>query len=584
MEDENSDASSNKAPSVSQVVEQLKELWGMTLPVTTMNFLVFLRQVVSVLFLGRIGSLELAGGALAIGFTNITGYSVMVGLAAGLEPICSQAYGSKNWDLLCLSLQRMILILLVATIPIAFLWINLDNIMVFLGQDPQITGMAAIYCIYSLPDLLTNTLLQPLKTFLRSQKDTKPMMYCTLVAVGLHVPLNYVMVVVLGLGTQGVAIASVLTNMNIAGLMSGYVWVWGRKGEMRWTLKVGEVCGGVGPVLKLAVPSCLGICLEWWWYEIVTVLSGYLSNPTSAVAATGILIQTTSMMYTVPLALAGCVSARFFSHYRSWSTAVSFSFVWLFCFLTRMFMYSISSKRHEMLNAFSHFRLDFSGSYPEGWSPSTAAPARVLLSKGLENWEGGGCARVRRDRGNELGSGKPKKAKVAAVVALGCAFVIGGINVTWTVILRRTWARLFTDDSLVQSLVSSALPIIGLCELWNCPQTTGYGILRGTARPAVGARINLGCFYLVGTPVAVGLAFGVRVGFVGLWFGLLSAQVACAVSMLYVVLAKTDWEGEVLKAKKLTGLEMSATTNGNGAEEETKELLVHENGHQHIVL
>ncbi|XP_022972912.1 protein DETOXIFICATION 54-like isoform X3 [Cucurbita maxima] len=497
MGDENPDASSNKAPSVSQVVEQLKELWGMTLPVTTMNFLVFLRQVVSVMFLGRIGSLELAGGALAIGFTNITGYSVMVGLAAGLEPICSQAYGSKNWDLLCLSLQRMILILLVATIPIAVLWINLDNIMVFLGQDPQITGMAAIYCIYSLPDLLTNTLLQPLKTFLRSQKDTKPMMYCTLVAVGLHVPLNYMMVVVLGLGTQGVAIASVLTNMNIAGLMSGYVWVWGRKGEMRWTLKVGEVCGGVGPVLKLAVPSCLGICLEWWWYEIVTVLSGYLSNPTSAVAATGILIQTTSMMYTVPLALAGCVSARV---------------------------------------------------------------------------------------GNELGSGKPKKAKDAAVVALGCAFVIGGINVTWTVILRRTWARLFTDDSLVQSLVSSALPIIGLCELWNCPQTTGYGILRGTARPAVGARINLGCFYLVGTPVAVGLAFGVRVGFVGLWFGLLSAQVACAVSMLYVVLAKTDWEGEALKAKKLTGLEMSATTNGNGAEEETKELLVHENGHQHIAL
>lgn len=109
---------------------------------------------------------------------------------------------------------------------------------------------------------------------------------------------------------------------------------------------------------------------------------------------------------------------QFFSHYRSWSTgktlqlgkiiyrqtctnnprqililyffliwnlsfsAVSFSFVWLFCFLTRMFMYSISSKRHEMLNAFSHFRLDFSGSYREGWSPSTAAPARVLLSKG----------------------------------------------------------------------------------------------------------------------------------------------------------------------------------------------------------
>lgn len=62
--------------------------------------------------------------------------------------------------------------------------------------------------------------------------------------------------------------------------------------------------------MKVAVPSCLGICLEWWWYEIVTVMAGYLQDPTLAVAATGILIQTTSMMYTVPMALAGCVSAR----------------------------------------------------------------------------------------------------------------------------------------------------------------------------------------------------------------------------------------------------------------------------------
>lgn len=313
------------------MVEEFKELWGMTLPVTAMNFLVFFRQAVSVLFLGRIGSLELAGGALSIGFTNITGYSVMVGLAAGLEPICSQAYGSKNWDLLCLSLQRMILILLLATIPIGLLWLNLENIMVFLGQDRQITRMAAVYCVYSLPDLLTNTLLQPLKIFLRSQKDTKPMMYCSLVAVGLHVPLNYVVVVVLGMGMRGVAMASVVTNLNIVGLMSGYVWVWGRKGEMRWTLKVREVCGGVGPVMKLAIPSCLGICLEWWWYEIVTVLSGYLSHPTSAVAATGILIQTTSMMYTLPLALAGCVSARVTSFL---SNLFLFSLFWIhFCYV-----------------------------------------------------------------------------------------------------------------------------------------------------------------------------------------------------------------------------------------------------------
>ncbi|XP_048331931.2 protein DETOXIFICATION 54 [Ziziphus jujuba] len=511
----------HKSSYTSQVVEELRELWSMALPITAMNVLVFVRAVVSVLFLGRLGSLELAGGALSLGFTNITGYSVLMGLASGLEPVCSQAYGSKNWDLLFLSLQRMILILFIAIIPISLLWLNLENIMVFMGQDRAITSMAATYCIYSLPDLFTNTLLQPLKVFLRSQKVTKPMMYCTLVAVLFHVPLNLGLVVVMGLGVRGVAMASVLTNLNMVGLMAGYVWWWWGSGGggggssssspsssqsslwkcsmmammVKWRGGIGDVCGGLGPLMRLAVPSCLAICLEWWWYEIVTVLAGYLPNPTLSVAATGILIQTTSMMYTVPLALSACVSTRV---------------------------------------------------------------------------------------GNELGAGKPYRAKLAAMVALGCAFLIGFINVTWTVILRERWAGLFTKDDMVKTLVASVMPIMGLCELGNCPQTTGCGILRGTARPAVGARINLGSFYFVGTPVAVGLAFWLKVGFGGLWFGLLSAQVACAVSILYVVLVRTDWEAEAMKARKLTGVEMASVCNGEredvkDEDEESKSLLTNGN-------
>ncbi|KAK3039300.1 hypothetical protein RJ639_026684 [Escallonia herrerae] len=485
MVDKDPDFYSHKLASPSQVVDELKELWSMALPITAMNCLVYVRAVVSVLFLGRLGSLELAGGALSIGFTNITGYSVLVGLASGLEPVCSQAYGSKNWDLLTLSLHRMIFILLIAIIPISLLWVNLETIMLFMGQDKEITSTAATYCMCSLPDLLTNAFLQPLRVYLRSQGVTRPMMWCSLVAVLFHVPLNFVLVGVMGMGVKGVAVASVLTNLHMAVLMAGYVHLYSRW-EWKWAAGIGGVCGGVGPLLRLAVPSCIGICLEWWWYEIVTVLAGYLPNPRLAVAATGILIQTCSLMYTVPMALAGCVSARV---------------------------------------------------------------------------------------GNELGAGKPYKAKLAAMVALGCAFVIGFINVAWTVIFRGRWGALFTKDETLKALVASVMPIMGLCELGNCPQTTGCGILRGTARPAVGARINLGSFYFVGTPVAVGLAFALGVGFSGLWLGLLSAQAACAVSVLYAVLARTDWEGEALKASKL-GVEMRDKSRGD---KERKGFLANEN-------
>ncbi|XP_071711575.1 protein DETOXIFICATION 54-like [Rutidosis leptorrhynchoides] len=447
----------------------------MAVPITAMNCLVYLRAVVSVLFLGRLGSLELAGGSLSLGFTNITGYSVLVGLASGLEPVCSQAYGSNNnkkWEILSASLLRMILILLIAIVPISLLWLNLESIMLLMGQDVEITRTAATYCLYSLPDLLTNCLLQPLRVYLRSQGVTSPMMWCSLIAVAFHVPLNYGLVSWMRMGVKGVAIASVVTNLNMMVLMIGYVkvygkWVW----KWKWTDGI-----GLGKLLKLSMMSCVGICLEWWWYEIVTVIAGYLEDPKMAVAGTGVLIQTTSLMYTVPMALAGCVSARV---------------------------------------------------------------------------------------GNELGAGRPNKAKLAALVALSCAFVVGFINVIWTIIFRDKWSALFTNDKMLQSLVSSVMPIMGLCELGNCPQTTGCGILRGTARPAVGARINLGSFYFVGIPVAVGLAFYYNVGFRGLWIGLLSAQLACVVSVLYSVIVQTDWEGEALRAEKLT--------NNGGALELVKE-------------
>ncbi|KAM7266322.1 hypothetical protein ACFE04_004219 [Oxalis oulophora] len=526
MDNKDPDFTVHKLPSPSQVVEELKELWGMALPITAMNCLVYVRAVVSVLFLGRLGSLELAGGALSIGFTNITGYSVLVGLASGLEPVCSQAYGSKNLDLLLLSLQRMIIILFFAILPISVLWFNMENLMVSMGQDKSITAMAAVYTMYSLPDLLTNTLLQPLRVFLRSQQITKPMMWCTFLAVIFHIPLNYVLVIVMELGVPGVAIASVITNLNMLVLMVGYVWASG-KWEMRWTAGIGG--GGVGPLLRLAVPSCVGICLEWWWYEIVIVLAGYLNNPTVAVAATGIIIQTTSMMYTVPMALAGCVSARF-GPLHIWETR----------------------------------------------AVAVAAPQTIFIHVFFADCR---CVLSDFDVGNYLGAGESYKAKLAGTVALGSAFVMGTVSVTWTIIFRERWAGLFTNDELVKLLVASVMPIIGLCELGNCPQTTGCGILRGIARPVIGARINLGAFYFVGTPVAVGLAFGLKIGFSGLWYGLLSAQFACAVSILYVVLVQTDWESEARKARKLSDCEMSnvITEDDDKEVEESKGLLVNGN-------
>ncbi|KAF8412325.1 hypothetical protein HHK36_000286 [Tetracentron sinense] len=456
----------NKKPSITHLylaITEAKSIANIAFPMILTGLLLYSRSMISMLFLGRLGELALAGGALAIGFANITGYSILSGLAMGMEPICGQAFGAKRHNLLGLSLQRTVLLLLFTSIPIAFFWLNMKKILLLCGQDDDIATEAQSYILYSLPDLLAQSLLHPLRIYLRTQSITLPLTYCATLSILLHIPINYLLVSVLDLGIKGVAISGVLTNFHLVGSLIFYVFISGVY-EKTWGGISTECLKGWKSLLNLAIPSCISVCLEWWWYEIMILLCGLLLNPRATVASMGILIQTTSLIYIFPSSLSFSVSTRV---------------------------------------------------------------------------------------GNELGANQPQKARLAAIVGLSCSFILGFSALFFAVIVRRVWATMFTQDAEIITLTSLVLPIIGLCELGNCPQTTGCGVLRGTARPKIGANINLGCFYLVGMPVAVGLGFFWGFDFQGLWLGLLAAQGSCVVTML-IVLGRTDWDCQAQRAQELT--------------------------------
>lgn len=454
----------NNTTYLSLAINESISISKIAFPMILTGLLLYSRSMISMLFLGRLGELALAGGSLAVGFANITGYSVLSGLAMGMEPICGQAFGAKKYTLLGISLQRTILLLLVISLPISILWINMKQILLFCGQDEIIATEAQSYLFYSLPDLLAQSLLHPLRIYLRTQSITLPLTLCATLTTILHVPINYFLVTYLDLGIKGVALGGVLFNFNFVVLLIIYI-IFSGIYKKTWGGLSMECFRGWKSLLNLALPSCISVCLEWWWYEIMILLCGLLVNPRATVASMGILIQTTSLIYIFPSSLSFSVSTRV---------------------------------------------------------------------------------------GNELGANRPSKARLASIIGLCFSFVLGSCALLFSIMVRKIWAKMFTLDSEIIALTSLVLPIIGLCELGNCPQTTLCGVLRGTARPKVGANINLGCFYLVGMPVAVGLGFYFGFDFIGLWLGLLAAQATCALVMI-VVLARTDWEFQATRAKELTG-------------------------------
>ncbi|XP_027902700.1 protein DETOXIFICATION 48-like [Vigna unguiculata] len=450
-------------PTPNEVIAEMKALGKISCPTALTGLLLYSRAMISMLFLGYLGEMELAGGSLSIGFANITGYSVISGLAMGMEPICGQAYGAKQWKTLGLTLQRTVLLLLSTSIPISLTWLNMKSILLWCGQDHQISSTAQTFILFSIPDLFLLSLLHPLRIYLRTQSITLPLTYCSALSLLLHLPLNFLLVVHFKMGVSGVAIAMVWTNLNLFLFLSSFVYFSGVYKDS-WVPPSSDCLRGWSSLLALAVPTCVSVCLEWWWYELMIILCGLLLNPKATIASMGILIQTTSLVYVFPSSLSLGVSTRV---------------------------------------------------------------------------------------GNELGANRPARARISMIVSLACAVALGLAAIAFTTLMRHQWGRFFTADTDILDLTASVLPIVGLCELGNCPQTTGCGVLRGSARPTVGANINLASFYLVGMPVAVLLGFVVKMGFPGLWLGLLAAQASCA-SLMIFVLCTTDWNAQVQRANDLT--------------------------------
>ncbi|XLS45766.1 hypothetical protein HN51_002631 [Arachis hypogaea] len=308
-------------PTISEVLEEIKRITDIGLPILAMSLVGYLKNMSLVVCMGKLGSLELAAGALAIGFTNITGYSVLSGLAMGMEPLCTQAFGSRNFSLLSITLQRTILMLLLFSLPISLLWLNLEPFMLCLHQNPNITRVASIYCRFAIPDLLANSLLHPLRIYLRSKGTTWPLMWCTLLAILLHLPIIILLTFKLHLGVAGVAISSFLANFNTLFFLLLYMYYTSVSQELSLALPLIKGAHHVGDatlnfikewamLLKFSIQSCLAVCLEWWWYEFMTIMAGYLYNPRASLATAGIVIQTTSLLYTLPTALSASASTR----------------------------------------------------------------------------------------------------------------------------------------------------------------------------------------------------------------------------------------------------------------------------------
>ncbi|KAG9304309.1 hypothetical protein G9A89_019871 [Geosiphon pyriformis] len=289
----------------------LGEAWFLikkAVPVSLTYFMQYSLQIAGIFSLGHLGSVELAASALASMYAGVTGFSVALGAASALETLCSQAWTSGNPKMVGIYLQRALLIIMIGFFPIAISWWEVERILVFLGQDKVLANKAGLFLRYLLIGAPAYIAFECLKKYLQAQGIMKASTYVLAVCSIINLILNYSLVWYkpISLGFIGAPVATSITYWLMFLLLFLYtVYLDGYQAWGGWT----RTClQDWNSFLRLAFPSVLMVCAEWWAFELVTFAAGYLGP--LALATQSVVLTTASLVYQIPFGIAVSTSNR----------------------------------------------------------------------------------------------------------------------------------------------------------------------------------------------------------------------------------------------------------------------------------
>lgn len=291
------------------VCEEVKRLGCLAAPMVSVVLSQYLVQVVSVMMVGHLGELALSSTAIAISLSGVSGFSLLLGMASALETLCGQAYGAKQYSKLGTQTYTAIFSLFLVCLPLSVIWIYMGKLLTFMGQDPLISYEAGKFTMWLVPALFAYATLQPLVRYFQTQSLTMPMLLSSCAALCFHMPLCWVLVFKSGLGNLGAALAISISYWLNAIFLVLYMKYSSACEKTRVPVSM-EVFQGMGEFFRFAIPSAVMICLEWWSFDLLILLSGLLPNPELETSVLSVCLNTISTLYMIPYGLGAAGSTR----------------------------------------------------------------------------------------------------------------------------------------------------------------------------------------------------------------------------------------------------------------------------------
>ncbi|XP_041627779.1 multidrug and toxin extrusion protein 1-like isoform X3 [Vulpes lagopus] len=296
-----------RCPLLSGFREELRALLVLAGPAFLAQLMVFLISFVSSVFCGHLGKLELDSVTLAIAIINVTGVSVGFGLSSACDTLMSQTYGSQNLKHVGVILQRGILVLLLCCFPCWALFLNTETILLLFRQDPAVSKLTQDYVMVFIPALPATFLYALQAKYLLNQGIVLPQILTGVAANLVNAVINYLFIYQLYLGVMGSALANMISQFTLALVLFHYI-ISGKLHEATWGGWSLECLQDWASFFNLAIPSMLMLCMEWWAYEIGSLLSGILGMV--ELGAQSVVYELTVILYMIPSGFSMAASVR----------------------------------------------------------------------------------------------------------------------------------------------------------------------------------------------------------------------------------------------------------------------------------
>ncbi|KAI9490479.1 mate-domain-containing protein [Zychaea mexicana] len=429
--------------------------------------------LITVSFVGHLGTNELAGMSLAQMIERCSIMCLSFAMASALDTLCGQFWtGAQDKKAIGLQLQRACCIFMVIAVPIYMAWFVSLALLRHGGfVDIQAARYARTYLLFCIPESLLFGGSRMICAYLQAQGIMRVGLYAAALAgLPLTIAANYILVsggkegayFPMNLGIQGAGMAETISAAGIFIFMIIYSrWVAGSQGWGGWTRKC---LYGWAPIIRLLVPSTFILLLQLAVPQLCTLAASHFT--------TGGDDGTSS-------------SALLAAHFVLVSTNVAF--------------------------------LSFSASLKH-----------VMTTR----------------IGNLMGMGSLKDTKRAMWV--GCCLAMTGGLTCATILMacRHRYPYFYTTDKNTVQIIVQTIPVVCCGQLVTPWSFLATGAAYGVGRQRVVALVTLVSYFLVGAPLCYYFAFILGWSVFGLWIGLVAAEVAVAVILLFYLQQVVDWTAE----------------------------------------